>query len=274
MDLRGPKRCGIGGLVLAAAAVAFAGNGRAENAAIGQAVLIERDVSGSRGGQTRRLSDGSGIFTNELIATQIASMARLTFLDTTNLALGPASQVRLDRFVFDPAHGARSVALRTAIGAFRFVTGDSDPRAFAITTPVATIGVRGTALDFRNRAGRTLVVLESGAAIVCVKAKPSRCVRLVPGTYAIASASRIEGPLSGSAPFRFADLCTAGSADICRFTKAAHAASDRTGRRPDGGDGRGPAEAHAGSANGGSGNGGSAVSSPGNSPSRGKTPGG
>ncbi len=268
MILRGPKWRGIVGLVLAAAAIGLAGNGRAENAAIGQTVLVERDVSGSIGSQSRRLSDGSAIFANELIATQTASMARLTFLDATNLALGPTSQVRLDRFVFDPAHGARSVALRTAIGAFRFVTGDSDPRAFAITTPVATIGVRGTALDFRNRSGRTLVVVESGAAIVCMKVNPSRCVRLVAGTYAIASARRIEGPLSGRVPFRFADLCTASSADICRFTKAAHAAIDQSGRQPIGGhDG-------SGEANRGPGNVGSAAAGPGNTPSRGKTPGG
>jgi hypothetical protein len=235
MAMRVPQRRAIAGLAILLATGASLGRGEAGSGPIGQAVLVEHEVSGSLGGQTRRLADGSGVFTNELIATQAASMARLTFLDATNLALGPASQVRLDRFVFDPAHGARSVTLRTTLGAFRFVTGDSDPRAFAITTPVASIGVRGTALDFKNSRDGTVVVLESGAAIVCLKAAPSRCVRLVPGTYARVSAGRIEGPLMGTIPFRFADLCAAGDAGLCRFSKTGHAMIDRPTRQSAGG---------------------------------------
>jgi hypothetical protein len=273
MAMRAQKR--IAGLVLMVAASAPLANGKAETAAIGRAVLVEHEVSGRFGAQTRRLAEGSGVFTNELIATQAASMARLTFVDATNLALGPDSEVRLDRFVFDPARGARSVALRTTLGAFRFVTGDSDPRAFAITTPIAAIGVRGTALDFKNTPGRTLVVLESGAAIVCLRSAPSRCVQLLPGTYALASAKRIEGPLSGTIPFRFADLCAPGSAAICRFTKTVHATIDQPSRQSAGNhEPAGSAEANAAASNGGPANPGAGGPNSGNGPGRGKAPGG
>jgi len=73
MAVPASQRRVIAALVLLATGVTAAGNGHA----IGQAVLVEHEVTGSLGGQIRRLADGSGVFTNELIATRAASMARL-----------------------------------------------------------------------------------------------------------------------------------------------------------------------------------------------------
>ena len=188
--------------------------------AIGETVTVQNTATGTLGARTRALANGSDVFGNDLLQTQPASLARVTFDDATNLALGPSSQVRLDRFVYNPDNTAKAAVISTGRGAFRFVTGDSDPRVFKITTPVAAIGIRGTALDIKNEPARTIVVLEQGAATVCVKGT-GRCVTLnVPGDYALITKTAAQGPLKGGANvFRFASLCGGGAA--CSFTKTA-----------------------------------------------------
>src|SRR4029450_4476981 len=69
-------------------------------------------------------------------------------------------------------------------GAFRFVPGHSDKAAYKITTPLATIGVRGTTLDILSQRGQTVVNLQEGAASVCTTS--FECIQLTrPGDTAI-----------------------------------------------------------------------------------------
>ena len=100
-------------------------------------------------------------------APAIDSATRLVMADSTNLSLGPNATLKLDRTVFDDEHHYRDVAVRMTSGAFRFVTGHSDKAAYKITTPLATIGVRGTTLDILSQRGQTIVNLQDGAASVC-----------------------------------------------------------------------------------------------------------
>src|SRR5437879_8488708 len=80
------------------------------------------------------------------VRTAADSDARLVFRDDTNLSLGPGSTVKLDRTVFDDPK-AGDIAIKLTMGAFRFVTGNSNKEAYVINTPIATMGVRGTTLD-------------------------------------------------------------------------------------------------------------------------------
>ena len=68
----------------------------------------------------------------------------------------------LDRTVFNDEHSYRDIAIQLTSGAFRFVTGHSEKTAYKITTPLATIGVRGTILDILSQRGKTTVVLQEG----------------------------------------------------------------------------------------------------------------
>jgi len=92
------------------------------------------------------LSSGSGIFSNELVRTVDGGVARLVFLDNTDLAVGPQSEVRLDKFVYDPSGAPGSVIVQLSRGAFRFVTGASRLSQLQYQHPYATLGVRGTIL--------------------------------------------------------------------------------------------------------------------------------
>ncbi len=78
-------------------------------------------------------------------------------------------------------------------GAFRFVTGHSDKNAYKITTPLATIGVRGTTLDILSQRGRSVVVLQDGAARVCTTS--FQCIELTqPGDTAVITSA--DGKIS------------------------------------------------------------------------------
>ena len=98
-------------------------------------------------------------------APALDSATRLVMADSTNLSLGRQATIKLDRTVFNDEHSYREIAIRLTSGAFRFVTGHSEKTAYKITTPLATIGVRGTILDILSQRGRTIVVLQEGASL-------------------------------------------------------------------------------------------------------------
>jgi hypothetical protein len=121
----------------------FALQSTASNAqsAIGQAQAIKPQADGSVAG---RLATGSNVHESETIRTGSAGAAALRFVDDTNLTVGPASTVKLDKFVYDPnKKDAGSVAIEVSRGAFRFVTGTQNKGEFKIKTPYGTLGIRG-----------------------------------------------------------------------------------------------------------------------------------
>src|SRR5215471_11916062 len=90
-----------------ALAVVFALQSTASNAQtrIGSATSVNPEASGSVGGT---MSVGSGVHANETVKTGSSGKAGLQFHDQSNLSVGPSSQVRLDKFVYDPNKGTGS----------------------------------------------------------------------------------------------------------------------------------------------------------------------
>ena len=87
---------------------------------IGSATSVQPEASGSVGGT---MSVGSGVHANETVKTGSAGQAGLRFNDQSNLSVGHSSQVRLDKFVYDPNKGTGSTAIEVTRGTFRFSTG-------------------------------------------------------------------------------------------------------------------------------------------------------
>ena len=166
---------------------------------------------------------GDSMLRDETVRTGADSAARFVMADSTNLSLGPSATLKLDRTVFNDEHSYRDVAIRMTTGAFRFVTGHSEKTAYKITTPLAIIGVRGTTLDILSQRGRSVVVLQDGAASVCTKT--FQCVQLTqPGDTAIITSTggRIAITRTSTPPWTFAATCTA-AAGLCAFNQYADA---------------------------------------------------
>jgi hypothetical protein len=89
------------------------------------------------------LSVGSGVQANETVKTGSSGKAGLQFHDQSNLTVGPTSSVRLDKFVYDPNKGTRSMAIEATRGAFRFSSGGQNGGEIKIKTPSGTLGIRG-----------------------------------------------------------------------------------------------------------------------------------
>jgi len=105
-----------------AVAALFALQPTASNAQsrIGSANSVKPEASGTIAGT---LSAGSSIHANETVKTGGSGQAGLGFIDKTTLHVGPSSTVRLDKFVYDPNKGTKSVVIDATKGAFRFSTG-------------------------------------------------------------------------------------------------------------------------------------------------------
>jgi hypothetical protein len=107
---------------------------------IGTAQSVKPQAEGSVAGT---LAAGSGVHANETVKTGSSGQAGLRFIDESNLAVGPSSQVRLDKFVYDPNKGTGAVVIEGARGAFRFSSGSQNKGDIKIKTPSGTLGIRG-----------------------------------------------------------------------------------------------------------------------------------
>jgi FecR protein len=106
--------------------------------AIGRATAVKPQARGTVAGT---LAPNSNVHSNETISTEAVGQADLKFHDESNLAVGPKSSVRLDKFVFDPNKGKGQIVIDAAKGAFRFSTGSQGKST--VKTPYGTLGIRG-----------------------------------------------------------------------------------------------------------------------------------
>jgi hypothetical protein len=119
----------------------FGGGQVAAQEAIGAVSRIQGETSGTRGGATRALGLNASVFLNEVVSTGEAARLEVTFTDGTQVTLGEKAELTLDTFVFNPAAGSGTIKFGV-VGAFRFLSGQSSD--VSVTTPVATLGIRGT----------------------------------------------------------------------------------------------------------------------------------
>jgi hypothetical protein len=96
------------------------------------------------GGLDRVLRVGTDVQANEVISTAADDRAHLVFLDGTTLTIGPSSSMTIDKFVYDPTTQKGELAVNATKGVFRIIGGRiSKTSTIAVTTPSATMGIRG-----------------------------------------------------------------------------------------------------------------------------------
>lgn len=134
---------------------------------VGMASVVEQRAEASRDQTVRRLALRDALFRNERLSTgsEPGTKLHVRLLDQTVITLGPNSEVVLDDFAINPAANTAEVSLKLSRGLLRFVGGkhaDTGTR-YQVRTPVATIGVRGTAFDVKvDEGGETTVQLTEG----------------------------------------------------------------------------------------------------------------
>ncbi len=125
----------------AAAAVAFAPVANAQPDGVVLAVVQQAVIDAKTGKTT--LMPANPVYSGDRIVTGQIGNAQIKFRDDTKLVVGPNSALVIDAFVFNKDDTARQVSISALKGAFRFISGKSPKDVYRITTPTATIGVRG-----------------------------------------------------------------------------------------------------------------------------------
>jgi len=97
-------------------------------------------------GTTVALTRGSPIYQGDTIVTAKGAAIGITFIDDTTFSLGEEGRMVLDELVYDPG-GDSTFNANLVQGVFSFVSGQiakTSPEGMTVSTPVATIGIRGT----------------------------------------------------------------------------------------------------------------------------------
>ena len=105
-----------------------------------------------RGGALVPAQAGQVIFEADSLRTGADGRLGVTLKDDTRISLGPASEVRVDRFVYAPAEAQIGLVLKVVRGVMAYVSGriaKLSPDAIRLETPAAVVGVRGTSLAIR-----------------------------------------------------------------------------------------------------------------------------
>jgi hypothetical protein len=111
----------------------------------GKVITLTPDVTVQRGGQTLSLKVQDSVNPGDILITDATGRVRVLFSDDSAISLGSNTVFTLEQYV---AEGSKaSFSGRMAKGLLRSITGkivEQNPSGFVLTTPEATIGIRGT----------------------------------------------------------------------------------------------------------------------------------
>jgi hypothetical protein len=112
---------------------------------VGTATAVNPSSEGTPpGGSTTTLTIGARVLHKERIHTSPTGSLQLLFLDKSTLSIAPNTTLVIDEFVYDPASNSGHMLTKLTQGTLQYIGGQlSHQGAVTITTPAATIGIRG-----------------------------------------------------------------------------------------------------------------------------------
>ena len=143
-------------------------------AAVGKVTeLVNTPPSIQRQNSSITADRGTGVEMNDAIRTARGKVG-ITFEDDTKVQINENSKLVIDDFVYDPKSKSGKLGAKIALGTVRYASGQiakNTPQNVALSTPSATISVRGT--DFTatvDELGQSTIILLPS----CPDNKPTR----------------------------------------------------------------------------------------------------
>ena len=105
-----------------------------------------------RGGALVPAQVGQLVYEADGLRTGDNGRLGVTLKDDTRLSLGPGSEIRLDRFAYEPAQGQLGFVMKVVRGVAAYVSGriaKLAPDSIRLESPAAIVGVRGTTVALR-----------------------------------------------------------------------------------------------------------------------------
>ena len=118
-------------------------------AGIGTVEHDEGRTWNERSNKTENIDIGYDVLMDDFFQTGEDGQIGIIFEDDTSVTVIENSELLIDDFVYDPASNTGELAFNVTVGSFRYVSGAvaaNNAGAVKITTPSATITVRGTTL--------------------------------------------------------------------------------------------------------------------------------
>lgn len=167
---------------------------------IGSAVTTQDQVDGVTEKGMHPIAAGTEVYSKELVRTGTSGMAQLLFADHTNLSVGPAAEVRLDKFIYDPNAKSGKVVVVASEGAFRFITGLQPSQNYQIKIPYGSLGVRGTEFIVLIKPNEEQIQLNRGKVIVTTISNKVVTLDTPHTVLSIDSSGNTQGPTPMSEP--------------------------------------------------------------------------
>ncbi len=140
---------------------------------IGRIDQMKGQVEAIRADGTRvTLNEGDPIYEGDTLITAGSAATGIIFADNSTMSMAGGARIVIDELVYNPADAsANSQIFNVVKGAFVFTSGaigKGNPEDVSVSTPVATIGIRGTryAINVDAVDGATNVTVFEGAVIV------------------------------------------------------------------------------------------------------------
>ncbi len=102
------------------------------------------------------------VLLNDKVTSKIGSSLQVLLKDNSTFTVGPQCDMIIDEFVYDPNTESNSLSANVKKGMFRFTSGQvskTNPDKINVTTPTASMGIRGTMVE----------VLVGPEAFLCAK---------------------------------------------------------------------------------------------------------
>lgn len=126
---------------------AQAASGIAAAQVIGHVTKLSGSATAVRNGVSVILNNGDNVEKGDVVSTGADSTLGITFIDGTVFGLSSNARMVLNEMVYDPNGSSNSSLLSLVAGTITFVAGETAKHGdMKIDTPVATMGIRGTAV--------------------------------------------------------------------------------------------------------------------------------
>ncbi|MCC6202376.1 MAG: FecR domain-containing protein [Gammaproteobacteria bacterium] len=123
------------------------------NQVAGRVILARgQSTATSLSGTERPLGNGAIVYSGDMLRTAVDGVVAVVFRDDTRIVLRPNTEFAIDNYSYRKSGPTENdgILLRVVRGGVRSLTGllaSRDRSRFRISTPAATIGVRGTGFD-------------------------------------------------------------------------------------------------------------------------------
>jgi VCBS repeat-containing protein len=126
---------------------AQAGGGASAGKVIGHLTKLIGSASAIRNGVSIILNNGDNVEKGDVVQSGSNSTVGITFIDGTVFGLSSNARMVLNEMVYDPNGSNNSSLLSLVAGTISFVAGETAKHGdMKVDTPVATMGIRGTAV--------------------------------------------------------------------------------------------------------------------------------